>query len=258
MPLLHLAFRVKMSQQETLQSFSVAYSIKFSFLSEAFKRWPFVLWTSSLVCYSSAPKLQSYQTAYRSQCVLLFYAFTSFSLCLEAFLFSTPDLRKGSGPDLLCEYEIRKGTSVRAHPCGQSQQTLSWSIAPLCIWAPERYGTAALDPGQKLQGEDNFWSGLFRMCQFRVRLWGCQVLRLDLLLAGWQLLHAIGASIVKISAEGFQFSTIPQRARPTLVWGPDSKTDEWMGLFPSPLAPGITYSWPTAYNLQGASSLNNL
>ena len=38
-------------------------------------------------------------------------------------------------------------------------------------------------------------------------------------LASSQILHALGASIVKVSAEGFQFSTISQTARPTLVFG---------------------------------------
>lgn len=37
-------------------------------------------------------------------------------------------------------------------------------------------------------------------------------------LASSQLLHALGASIVKVSAKGFQFSTVPQTARPTLVF----------------------------------------
>ena len=38
-------------------------------------------------------------------------------------------------------------------------------------------------------------------------------------LASSQLLRALGASTVKVSAEGFQFSTVPQAARPTLVFG---------------------------------------
>lgn len=54
--ILHLAFRVKMSQHENLQLISIAYRIKFSSLSEPFKGWPFVLWTSSFGLLCLLPK----------------------------------------------------------------------------------------------------------------------------------------------------------------------------------------------------------
>lgn len=54
--ILHLAFRVKMSQYETLQLLPIAYRIKFSFLSEAFKKRTFALWTSSFDLLHLLPK----------------------------------------------------------------------------------------------------------------------------------------------------------------------------------------------------------
>lgn len=155
-------------------------------------------------------------------CIIVLCLYFFFSLLGRLPLLHPRLLRKDSGPDLLSEYEVRKADLCKSSSLRTSQQTLCWAIAPFFIWALRERELWHGDPGSLPEAAGQrqlLWWTLPDVCQFRVRLWGCQVLRLDLLWAGRQLLHVLGVSIVKVSAEGFQFSTVTQIARPTLVFG---------------------------------------
>ena len=154
-----------------------------------------------LVCYVSSPKLQSYETTCRSQCVLLFYAFTLFSLLGRLPLLHPWLLRKGSGPDLPSEYEIRNAGLCNSSSPWMSQQTLCWAIIPFFIWALESCGTVTLDLCQKLQAETtSVVVDSSRCVSVLGEVWRLPSSQAGSPLASSQLLHALGASIVKLSA----------------------------------------------------------